>query len=74
MKIKTRKNKSYPGDNSILVYLKRDNGGELGLFNLYPNTYRTGRYYDNDRYTNVFKTIKEAKKFALTIIDKEFKE
>ena len=69
IKIKTKQNKSYPGDNSIQIQAVLENGDRIGILNLYP--VRQGRklYYDNDRVDGIFEGIKEAKRYCQDNID-----
>jgi len=72
MKIRTKKNKSYPGDKSLQIQAVDNTGRILGLFNIYPAFFQGKLYWTNDRYTHEFNTITEAKEFAKTVIPKDF--
>ena len=65
IKAKTHKPiNSYSGDKSLRIDI-HDNGNIVPMFNVYPKSNRLGRYYSNDRYSNTFKTITEAKEYAI---------
>ena len=69
IKIKTKQNKSFPGDNSIQILVVLENGDRVGILNIYP--VRRGRdlYYENDRVDGIFEGIKEAKRYCEDNID-----
>lgn len=72
MKIRTKKNNSYPGDRSLQIQAVNNAGRILGLFNITPAFMCGKLYWTNDCYTNEFDTITEAKEFAKTVIPKDF--
>jgi len=67
MKIISKQNKSYPDDTSIQIQAVFNDGSIMGLFNLYPKRDRFTRWYENDTYSKIFNTIKDAKEFAKII-------
>ena len=64
IKIKTKQNNSYPGDNSIQIIAVLENGNKIGILNLYPIRQNRKIYYENDRVDGIFEGIKEAKRYC----------
>ena len=71
MRIRNKKNNSYPGDNSSQVQYQDSGGQWQGLFNIWPERDRFGIAYYNDRYPGAFATITEAKEYAKQILERE---
>ncbi len=69
IKIKTKQNKSYPGDNSIQIQAVLENGDRIGIFNIYPIRRDRKSYYENDRVDGIFESIGEAKRYCKDNID-----
>ena len=69
IKIKTKQNKSYPGDNSIQIIAVLENGEKVGILNLYPTRQGRKLHYENDRVDGIFEGIKEAKRYCQDNID-----
>ena len=66
-KVRVRQMDFYRGDNSKQIMVIDDAGRMRPdfTFNIYPRRDRFGRYYTNDNNGRVFKTVKEAKEYAL---------
>jgi len=64
IKIKTKQNNSYPGDNSIQIIAVLENGDKVGILNLYPVRQNRKTYYENDTVSGIFEGIKEAKRYC----------
>ena len=69
---------SYPGDNTVQVRIKdpaRPHAAYFVMFNLYRRRYgHLGLMYENDRFSHdPFKTIAEAKEYALKAYKKGVK-
>ncbi len=62
--IRSKPNKSFPGDKSIAIQSLSANGQFQTLFNIYPKSDKFGKHYENDRYAGCFASVKEAKEFA----------
>ena len=69
IKIKTKQNNSYPGDNSIQIFAVLENGDKIGVLNIYPIRRNRKLHYENDRVDGVFENIKEAKRYCEDNID-----
>jgi hypothetical protein len=60
MKVKSKKPRLYNGDNSTQIYVEDDSGRQIIIMNLY----RCSLGYNNDRFSAVFRTIKQAKEWT----------
>ncbi len=69
IKIKTRQNNSFPGDNSIQILVVLENEEKIGILNIYPTKQGRKTYYENDRVDGIFESIKEAKRYCEDNID-----
>ena len=64
--IKTVRLRSYPGDSSVQIQAIDERGRKSILFNIWPTTVRGIRWWRNDRYPSMYRTITEAKNDALS--------
>ena len=65
MKIKTRKMQSYPGDNTVQIFVIDEHKRTIPLMNINRRSYRGDRFYENDLNGIKFDTIMEAKMWCL---------